>query len=66
MSVPKKRRTPSSKGNRRSHHALDKIKVNKCPKCGEPIQPHRACSACGAYKGREAIKIKSKATKTSS
>lgn len=64
MSVPKKRRTKSSVGKRNSHSALKKVKLNKCSKCGEAVQPHRACSTCGSYKGREAIKIKTKAKKT--
>jgi len=60
MSVPKKRRTKSSMGNRRSHHSLKKITLNKCSKCGQAVRPHQACAFCGNYKGREAIKIKSK------
>lgn len=63
MSVPKKKRTKSSVGNRRSHHALKKITLNKCSKCGKEVKPHTACSFCGVYKGREAIKIKIKAKK---
>ena len=58
MSVPKKRRTKSSKNNRRSHHALKKVVLNKCPKCKKAVEPHKACSFCGFYKEKEAIKIK--------
>ena len=25
----------------------------KCPKCQEPILPHRACPSCGTYKGAQ-------------
>jgi len=60
MSVPKKRRTKSSVGKRRSHHSLRANNLTKCPKCGKTIQAHRACSFCGYYKGREVIKIKTK------
>mgnify|MGYP003533637288 CR=1 FL=1 len=28
---------------------------NKCPKCGATIQPHRACMACGFYKGKDVL-----------
>lgn len=63
MSVPKKRRTKSSVGQRRSHHGLKVNKSAKCPKCGKAIQAHHACSFCGYYKGREVIKIKSKKKK---
>jgi len=60
MSVPKKRRTKSSVGSRRSHHALKKINLKKCPKCGRAVEPHRACSFCGTYKNKEVIKIDTK------
>lgn len=63
MSVPKKRRTKSSVGKRRSHQALKKLKLNDCPKCKQAILPHTACSFCGYYKGREVIKIKTKKKK---
>jgi large subunit ribosomal protein L32 len=29
------------------------VQVTKCPNCKEPVMPHRACTACGQYKGRE-------------
>lgn len=64
MSVPKKRRTNSSVGNRRSHHALKKKNLSKCPQCGKAIEMHRACSFCGTYRGREAVKIKTKKAKS--
>ena len=63
MSVPKKRRTKSSVGQRRSHHALKKVTLNTCPKCGQAVKPHSACSFCGTYKKREVVKTKSKSKK---
>jgi len=63
MSVPKKRRTKSSVKQRRSHHGLKKITLNKCSKCGKAIKPHQACPFCGYYKGREVLKIKTKSKK---
>jgi len=63
MSVPKKRRTKSSVGRRQSHHALKKTTLSKCPQCGRAVEPHKACSFCGTYKGKEVIKIKTKAKK---
>jgi large subunit ribosomal protein L32 len=43
---------------RRAQH--DKVTVPNlvpCANCGEPVLPHRACAACGHYKGR-AVKAK--------
>ncbi len=31
------------------------VQVIQCPHCKEPVLPHRACAACGFYKGREAV-----------
>ncbi len=59
MSVPKKKRTKSSVGNRRSHQALKPLTLTICPQCGREIKPHTVCPFCGYYRGREAVKIKS-------
>ncbi|PLX22021.1 50S ribosomal protein L32 [Candidatus Parcubacteria bacterium] len=64
MSVPKKRRTSSSVGRRRSHHALKTVSLIKCSKCGKSVEPHKACSFCGTYREREIIKIKEKTAKS--
>lgn len=64
MSVPKKRRTSSSVGRRRSHHALKEVTLNKCSQCGKAVKPHTACSFCGTYKGKQVIKPKTKQKKT--
>ena len=55
MAVPKRRTSKSKKGCRRSHHHRDPIQVQYCPKCNEPVLPHRVCSNCGSYQGREVI-----------
>ncbi len=58
MAVPK-RRTSSSKRNIR-RAANEKIAVPNlvpCPECGEPMVPHRACPACGKYKGKQITKV---------
>ena len=57
MPHPKKRTTQSAKNQRRSHHALKKINLTKCGKCGKPIKPHHACSSCGYYKNKEVIDV---------
>ncbi|MFA5420958.1 MAG: 50S ribosomal protein L32 [Patescibacteria group bacterium] len=63
MSVPKKRKTSSSTRQQRSHHSLKKQTLNSCPKCGQAVMPHTACSFCGNYKGRVVLKIKDKVKK---
>ncbi|MDP2944723.1 MAG: 50S ribosomal protein L32 [bacterium] len=61
MANPKKRKTHSGTRKSRSHLALKKIVLNKCPKCGQAVKPHTACALCGSYKGKEIRKIKVKA-----
>lgn len=61
MANPKKQKTHSATHKSRSHLALKKKVLNKCPKCGQALKPHNACSACGYYRGKAILKIKLKA-----
>ena len=57
MAVPKRRTSPMKRDQRRAQH--DKVKapnVSTCANCGDVTVPHRACPACGYYKGRKVIK----------
>lgn len=61
MAVPKRRTSRSKRNIRRANH--DKVTAPNlvpCPKCGEPVVPHRACGACGHYKGRAVKTVASK------
>ena len=57
MGVPKKRTSKMRRDRRRAANSNLRIavQVNKCPKCEEPVLPHRACAACGTYGGREVV-----------
>ena len=57
MAVPKRRTSRSRKGMRRSHHFITPTQVQYCPRCEQPILPHRVCSNCGHYQGREVVKM---------
>lgn len=65
MATPKKKRTKSSAGKRQAHDGLEEVALNSCPQCGSPVKPHRVCQNCGTYKGKEKVKIKTKAEKSS-
>ncbi len=57
------RHTRSATGQRRSHHALKKVRFSKCPKCGAEVLPHTVCQNCGTYAGREVIDVLKKLAK---
>ena len=58
MAVPFRRTSKTKKRMRRTHLKKDVATLTSCPKCGATIQPHRACSKCGYYKGKEVIALK--------
>jgi large subunit ribosomal protein L32 len=58
MAVPKRRTSRSKQGHRRSHHHAKPPQVQFCPQCNEPVLPHRVCTNCGHYQGREVIEMK--------
>jgi len=55
MAVPKRKTSKSKRDKRRSHDRLAAPAQSVCPQCGAPRRPHRVCSACGSYKGRNVI-----------
>jgi large subunit ribosomal protein L32 len=55
MPLPKRRVSKTKKRSRRTHWKIKEPGLSKCPKCGEVVQPHRACSHCGHYKGRKVM-----------
>ena len=58
MAVPKRKVSKARRDKRRSSHwKLDLPNVSKCPKCGEPVLSHRACKACGTYRGRQVVTV---------
>jgi large subunit ribosomal protein L32 len=53
--LPKKKRTRSRIGNRKSAYRLNVPQLSACPQCHSPRRPHRVCGVCGYYNGREVI-----------
>lgn len=55
MAVPKRKKTPPKRDMRRAQHdKVIPVQLVSCENCGEAKLPHRACPACGHYKGRKA------------
>lgn len=55
MAVPKGKTSKSKKNMRRANDYLSAPGISTCPQCQEPKMPHRVCSNCGTYKGKEII-----------
>ena len=56
MAVPKRRKSSSRRDMRRSQHdKVSRPNISPCPNCSAPMIPHRVCSSCGHYDGREVI-----------
>ncbi len=60
MAVPKRKVTPSRRGNRRSHDRISNHSFHECSQCGEMKLPHNVCSHCGYYKDREVKVVQEK------
>lgn len=58
MAVPKKKKSHSTTGMRRSHHALKATNWIEAPDTGEAVRPHHIDLKTGIYKGRKVIEVK--------
>jgi large subunit ribosomal protein L32 len=55
MAVPKRKISKTRKRKRRAHSRIKAPGLARCPRCGEPVMPHRACPHCGYYKDTKVI-----------
>jgi large subunit ribosomal protein L32 len=60
VGVPKKRTSKMRRDRRRAanNNLRAAVQVISCPNCKEPVLPHRVCSNCGHYAGREVVATK--------
>ena len=63
MAVPFRRTSKTKKRMRRTHLKKTAPTLTTCPKCGAAIRPHRACTKCGNYAGKEVISVEGKEEK---
>ncbi len=59
MALPKRKKSKSKCRIRRASHKHPVTASKACPECGAPHRPHRVCAACGYYRGRQVLTVKS-------
>lgn len=64
MAVPARRVSHTRKAKRQTGKGLESSAIVKCPKCGEEIRPHRVCTKCGNYKGKDVVTKETKTEET--
>lgn len=58
MAVPKKKVSRARRDKRRANsYKLAAPALSRCIQCGSLKSPHRVCSSCGYYKGRQIVKV---------
>ncbi len=55
MAVPKRKSSKMKRRNRKAANRYEGVQATFCQNCGAPVTPHRACLACGTYKGQTVI-----------
>lgn len=61
--VVRMRHTRAHTANRRSHHALKAANLVECKNCQALKAPHHICDACGFYRGKKVLSVKTKVVK---
>ena len=61
FAVPFRRTSKTKKRMRRTHLKKEVGALTLCPNCGATIRPHRACSKCGFYKGKNVLEKETEA-----
>jgi large subunit ribosomal protein L32 len=57
MPNPKRRHSKARTSKRRANDALKTRSTATCPQCGAEKLPHRVCTECGHYHGREVVEV---------
>lgn len=57
MAVPKRKTSKMKIRQRKAANRYKGVQGNTCPECNAPLQPHRACEACGMYKGKQVLSV---------
>ncbi|MDD2403130.1 MAG: 50S ribosomal protein L32 [Victivallaceae bacterium] len=57
MAVPKRKMSKMKKRQRKAANRYEGVQATFCTNCSSPLKPHRVCSSCGTYKGKQIIAV---------
>ena len=57
MAVPKRKSSRMQRRQRKAANRYKGVQATFCPNCNAPVVPHRVCTACGQYDGKQIIAV---------
>ena len=63
MPLPKRKHSSMRGRKRRTHWKLASVNLSTCPQCKQPKLPHKICTVCGFYGGKQISEVKVKEKK---
>ena len=57
MAVPKRKTSKMKVRSRKAANRYKGVQITNCTACGAPAAPHRVCSSCGMYKGKQVLTV---------
>ena len=57
MAVPKRKTSRMQRRQCKAANRYEGVAATYCVSCGAPVMPHRVCSACGQYDGKQVITV---------
>jgi len=57
MAVPKRKTSKMKVRSRKAANRYKGVQITACNACGAPAAPHRVCSSCGMYKGKQVLTV---------
>lgn len=57
MAVPKRKTSRMQRRQRKAANRYEGVAATYCTACGAPVMPHRVCTSCGQYDGKQVITV---------
>ncbi len=57
MAVPKRKTSRMKRRQRKAANRYEGVQANYCTNCSAAVEPHRVCTACGCYNGKQVLNV---------